>query len=187
MSSVASKLNRLLTIEEFARLPVDGMPRELVRGRIVPMPPLKPRHGKICFNSAHLLGIFNDEYDVGHMLSNDTGVITQRGPDTLRGADVSFYRYQKLPKGPVPTDYIDIPPDLIIEVLSEGDRWSQVLAKVAEYLEAGVTVVIVLEPNEQKAFVYRADRACETFTANERLTVPDVLPGFAVPVLAFFE
>src|SRR5687767_57830 len=91
MSTVASKLDRLFTIEEFARLPDDGTPRELVRGRIISMPPPKPRHGKICFKSAQLLGGFNDESNVGHVLCNDSGVITQRGPDTLRGADVSFY------------------------------------------------------------------------------------------------
>jgi Uma2 family endonuclease len=187
MSTALSTISGLITIEEFAKLPDDGTLKELVRGRIVTMPPPKPRHGKICFNSAYLLGTFNDEYDMGHILCNDTGVITQRGPDTLRGADVSFYTYKKLPKGPLPTDYIDVAPDLIIEVLSEDVRWSQVLAKVAEYLEAGVTVVVVLEPNSRQAFVYRADRACEIRAADDKLEVPDVLPGFSVVVRRFFE
>ena len=34
-----------------------------------------------------------DEHDLGHVLSNDSGVITERDPDTVRGADISFYSY----------------------------------------------------------------------------------------------
>ena len=62
------------------------------------MPPPTPRHGQIC-GKADRLRDFADEHDLGHVLCNDSGVITERDPDTVRGADVSFYSYAKVPRG----------------------------------------------------------------------------------------
>jgi hypothetical protein len=45
--------------------------------------------------------------------------------------EVAFYGYVRVPKGPLPDRYLDVPPDLIVEVLSPSDRWPKVLAKVA--------------------------------------------------------
>ena len=100
---------------------------------------------------------------------------------------MAFYSFARVPKGPLPDRYLDIPPDLIVEVLSPTDRWPKVLAKVAEYLEAGTTVVIVLDDKRRLAHVYRADGAVRLLGADEELTVPEVLPGFAVAVGRFFE
>jgi hypothetical protein len=46
--STAIQSEPLLTAEEFAEHPDTGYPEELVRGRIVPLPISKPRHGQIC-------------------------------------------------------------------------------------------------------------------------------------------
>ena len=61
------------------------------------------------------------------------------------------------------------------------------LAKVAEYLDAGTTVVIVLDDKRRLAHVYRADGAIRLLTADEELTVPDLLGDFSVKVGRFFE
>ena len=45
----------------------------------------------------------------------------------------------------MPDRYLDTPPDLVVEVFSPSDRWPKVLAKVAEYLDAGTTIVLVLD------------------------------------------
>src|SRR5437763_12700644 len=121
----------------------------------MPMP--RPRHGEICARTVRILGNRAEEGDLGRVLSNDTGVVTERGPDTVRGADVSFYSFARVPKGPLPDRYLDTPPDLVVEVLSPSDRWLKVLAKVAEYLDAGTTVVLVLDDQRRLAHLYRAD------------------------------
>src|SRR4051812_27124683 len=92
----------LLTAEQFADRPDPGYPEELVRGRIVRMPPPRPRHGATCGNAYYVLRMFVDQNDLGRVFCNDTGVITERGPDTVRGADVAFYSYDRVPKGPLP-------------------------------------------------------------------------------------
>lgn len=135
----------LLTAEQFAGRPDPGHPEELVRGRIVPTPMPKPRHGHLCNRAGRLLGNYCEEHHLGWVFNNDTGVVTERGPDTVRGADVAFYSYARLPEGDLPDRYPDVAPDLVIEVLSPSDRWPKVLAKVAEYLDAGTAIVVVLD------------------------------------------
>lgn len=177
----------LLTAEESAERPDPGYPEELVRGRIVPMTMPKPRHGEICNRVGRILGNHVKDLDLGHVLSNNVGVITERGPDTVRGADISFYSYARVPKGPLPDRYLDKPPDLIVEVLSPSDRWPKVLAKVAEYLDAGTTVVIVLDDQRRMAQLYHADGATRLLGAEEDLALPDLLGDFRVRVGRFFE
>ena len=142
------------------------MPEELVRGRVVRITVPGPRHGQICNRAARLFGNLAEDHDLGHVVSNDSGVITGRDPDTVRGADMAFYSYNRLPRGPLPTTYPEVSPELVIEVRSPSDRWPGVLAKVAEYLEAGVRVVCVLDDETRTAQVFapRARRSREART-----------------------
>jgi Uma2 family endonuclease len=114
-------------------------------------------------------------------------VITERSPDTVRGADVAFYSFARVPKGLLPDRSLDIPPDLIVEVPSPTDRWPKVLAKVAEYLEAGTSAVLVLDDERRQARLYRADGATQVLAADAELTIPDLLDDFRVRVGRFFE
>jgi len=126
---MATVSEKLLTLQEYSKLPELDYPNELVRGRIVRMTPPQSRHGQVCSRADRILGNFSDEHDLGHVLSNDSGVITERDPDTLRGADVAYYSFDRVPKGPLSEGYIEIPPDVVVEVLSPFDRWPNVLAK----------------------------------------------------------
>jgi Uma2 family endonuclease len=187
MSTASVADPTLLTAEEFARRPDPGYPEELVRGRIVPMPQPTPRHGEICAQTVYLYRRFLEDHDLGKVVSNDAGVITGRDPDTVRGADVAFYSYQRVARGPLPRDYMAVPPDLIVEVRSASERWPKVLAKVAEYLEAGVLAVVVLDDDSRTALLAMADQAPRRLGPDDELTIPEILPGFAVPIRRFFE
>jgi Uma2 family endonuclease len=164
-----------ITAEEFAQRPDPGHPEELVRGRIMRMPPPNRRHGQICSRVDRILGNFVEEHDLGHVLSNDSAVITERGPDTVRGADVAFYSYQRLPRGPLPSNYGPEIPEVVFEVRSPSDRWAQIQAKVAEYLQAGVLFVIVLDPENETAHVYAADQPPRQLIASDDLALPEAL------------
>src|SRR5689334_23136303 len=135
----------LLTAAEFASRPDPGHPEELVRGKIVPLPHPDRRHGQICGRVILLFGRFQEDHDLGHVLSNGTGVITEQGPDTVRGADIAYYSYNLVPRGPMPADYGEEMPELIVEVRSSSERWPRILTKVAEYLNAGVLAVVMLD------------------------------------------
>lgn len=177
----------LLTVEQYARLPDTGRPTELVRGRIVEMNLPTPRHGQVCNEVAWLLNSYIRPNQLGEIAINDAGVITARDPDTLRGADVAFYSSVRFGKGRLPDGYLDKVPDLVFEVLSESDRWSAVLAKVAEYLDGGVTAVCILDPSDETAYVYHGDRPVRILAAAQDFVVPDVLGEFRVQVADFFR
>jgi Uma2 family endonuclease len=184
---MATVSDKLLTLQEYAKLPDLGYPNELVRGRIVRMNPPQSRHGQVCATATVLLANFARKHNLGHVLSNDSGVVTERDPDTLRGADVAFYRFDRVPKGPLGEGYLDVPPDIVFEVLSPFDKWPKVLAKVAEYLDAGVRVVCVLDPRKATAQLHRPDGDIEILDASQTLRLPEFGDSFAEPVSHFFE
>ncbi len=187
MSTVSNSTSELLlTAEEFAERPDPGYPEELVKGKVVALPPPKARHGQICAKTALILGNYAEDHDLGHVLCNDSGVITERGPDSVRGADVAFYSYAKLPKGPLPQSYPAVPPDLIFEVMSPSDRWPKVYAKVAEYLDAGVSIVGVLDPERQQLLLFNGDAPVRILNETDELTLPTLLGDFRVVVGKFF-
>ena len=185
MATVSQQTSQLLTAEEFARRPDPCHPEELVQGKIVAMPPPGARHGKVCAKIIRHIGPDLEEH--GHILSNDSGMITERGPDSVRGPDVSFYSYARLPKGPVPEDYPTVSPDLVFEVLSPHDRWPKVLAKVVEYLNAGVSAVAILDPEHLTLHLYQGDEAVRILTGSDELSLPTILGDFHAPIGRFFE
>ena len=188
MSAAIADPPRLFTIEEYVRLPDDGRKTELIRGRVVEVPPTYPYHGRVCFKVAKLVDNFVEAGKLGRVITNDSGVVTERDPDTLRGADVCYYSFMRLPAGSMPKNaYLDVMPELVFEVRSPSDRRSQVLAKVTEYLTAGVTVVCVMNPESGTAVVYRDNQDPESFASDVELVFPDLLPGFRVPMSQFFE
>lgn len=179
-------IDTLLTAEEYGRLPDNGRPTELVRGRIVELNmPFFP-HGKLCSRIGHLLQSFLDDHDVGHALTNDSGVITERDPDTVRGADVAFYSYSRIPKGADPAGYPAVTPEVVFEVRSPNDRWPKILGKVSEYLDAGVLLVYIVDPEDNTVTAFDADRPGRTLRGDEELTFPAPLAELHVPVRRLF-
>jgi Uma2 family endonuclease len=177
----------LLTAEEFLLLPDTGRPMELVRGRIVMMNVPYYRHGKICGRIVRIVGNFVEEGDLGTVISNDAGVITERGPDSVRGADVAYYSYQRVPKDADPDGYPEVAPEIVFEVRSPSDRSKPVQEKLAEYLNAGVLVVCVVEPADQSVDVHYPGRPVATLTIDQELVFPEILPGFSLPLQRLFK
>lgn len=174
-----------MTAEQYATLPSDGAPTELVRNKVVSFSFPTPRYGQICTSVLCIVGKYLDGNDVGHLLGK-SAVITARDPDTVRGGDVQWYSYRRVPPGPMPAGYLNVVPELIFEVRSPDDRWGRILAKVAEYLEAGVSIVCVLDQQSESCHVYCADEPVQVLAADRELTL-EVLPGFSTLVKRFFE
>jgi Uma2 family endonuclease len=177
----------LLTAEQFIELPDNGQRSELVRGEVIYVPPPGFPHGVVCANVVHIVGRFLDDHDLGTLTCNDTGVVTERDPDTVRGADAALYRYERIPKGTRPAGYPKAAPNVTFEVLSPSQGWPKVLTKVGEYLAADVQAVCVLDGDNQTVHVYRADREPEVFRRDDELLLPEISPDFRVTVRRFFE
>jgi Uma2 family endonuclease len=185
--ATATTAKRLLSAEEYGRLPDDGRKTELVRGEIVEVNMPYPRHGQICARIAYLIQRFLDDHPLGHVVTNDSGVVTEHNPDTVRGADVAYYSYARVPPGPMPRNqYLTVVPELVIEVRSPTDRWRAVIDKVNEYLTAGVDAVCVVDDPTERALVFDDD-GIHPWDRDGTLEFPKVLPGFSVPVRRLFE
>ena len=177
----------LMTAEEFVRLHGSESGVELVDGILVRCPMPGMEHGEVCGNAFAIIREYVKARGLGRVVCNDTFVRTR--PAGYRGADVLFVSYALLPKEqPVPKGPLEIPPELVVEVRSPTDRPGEIQTKVAEYLNVGVKVVVVLDPDIDAATVYRpTEEIPQRFSNGDELNLGDVLPGFAVPVKKFFE
>ena len=178
---------KLLTAEEYGELPDDGHLTELVRGRIVEMNRPFTSHGYLMIRVSALLWNFVEQRGLGRVVGGDAGVVTQRDPDSVRGPDVAFYSYERIPRGPRPSGYWPASPELVSEIRSNDDRWKEILQKVAEYLSADVLTVAVIDPEPKRVHLFSANRESVVLNSSDNLTFPDVLPGFEIAVGQLFD
>jgi Uma2 family endonuclease len=78
-------------------------------------------------------------------------------------------------------------PELVAEVRSPHDRRGAVEEKIREYLAAGVLAVMTVDPELESISIHRKNELDQRFHNGDTVTIPDILPGFAAPVKAFFE
>jgi Uma2 family endonuclease len=178
---------KLLTAEEFMALDLGEGTHELVRGEIIEMPPAMPVHGRVCGNAFFELETYGRQSGFGYALANDTAVVTERNPDSVRGADVSFYSHARWPRDQVGNKLPPVPPDLAVEVVSPGNRIANIMKKVSEYLEVGVSLVWVVYPKRRQLVIYRHNDE-EPMTLGDDAVVENLpeLPGFRCSVSDFF-
>jgi Uma2 family endonuclease len=176
---------RAITAEAFSRMPDLG-PCELVAGKIVPMTPPGFEHGEYQGNLYVAMHQHVRANDLGRLAVGDVGLITRRRPDTVRGADIAFYskaRADLRRKGV----YLEIPPDLVVEVLSPGNRKAEVREKLDEYFGMGVRSVWVVDPKRRRVDVYHSVKGVCHLLEDELLSDEDVLPGFSILVSSIFQ
>ncbi|MGL6096876.1 MAG: Uma2 family endonuclease, partial [Fimbriiglobus sp.] len=118
---------RLLTADEFSRLPnpADGSKQELVRGEVVTIPPPGFRHGDVQGNVLFAVKSYVKQSKTGRV-TVETGLVTGRDPDSVRGPDVAFWSFARLPADQYPAVYPTVAADLVAEVLSPGNTRRQI-------------------------------------------------------------
>lgn len=181
----AVRAGERITAQEFAELGYEE-PCELVEGKIIPMAPTFWRHGSIEMRVGGALDEFASEHDLGEVMVGEVGVYTHRDPDTVRGADVLFISHERLAEA-TPNDYLDVAPELIVEVLSASNTKQEMRGKIAEYFSIGVERVWIIEPQRRTAQIYRSPDAARTLGADEALEGEGVLEGFHLPLETLFE
>jgi Uma2 family endonuclease len=182
----AATATTLITAEEFVQMPqpLDGSKQELVRGEILTMPPTKQEHGLVQSQIVYLLKSIVSPNRLG-WVGSESGIITERDPDSVRGPDVYFFSLTRMPNRP--TGYPEVAPDLAVEIRSPDDRPSRRLEKIREYLAAGVRMVWDVNPEDRTVIVYTPQQQGVVFHDTDTLTGGEVLPGFTCQVSALFE
>lgn len=158
---------------------------ELERGEIIEMTRPGRGHGHVCANVVRILSTYCFARKKGYVCSNDTGVIVERDPDTVRGPDVSLFEdvqtYAELE-----IKWGDTPPLVTFEVLSPSDTMGQVMVRVGEQLRIGVKLVCVIDPEARNATIHRRGMEPYVLAEHQELTVEEILPGFRCRVADFF-
>lgn len=176
---------RLLTAEDLWRMPRDGRRYELVRGELVEMTPVGRRHGAMARRLGAKLGDFTDAHKLGETMV-ETGFCLECRPDTVRAPDVSFLSTERLP----PEDqegFVPGAPDLAVEIVSPGEKDSDVQDKVMDYLTHGARLVWVVRPEQRTVTVYRPDGTARLLRETDTLEGENVLPGFTLPLRVLFS
>lgn len=167
-----------LTADDLLQMHIPDKRVELVRGVLVVREPPGFTHGRVTINLALRLGAYLQSTSAGQVLVTETGFKVETGPDTVRGPDLALVSRDRIPD-PEPRGFLDLAPDLVVEVLSPGDRPGEVLGKIGEWLNAGTPLVWIIDAERRLARVYRQDGTLTVVAENGTLDGEHVVPGFS--------
>jgi len=158
---------------------------ELVGGELVMMSPAGFDHGRFASRIVAALENHVARQGVGVVTTAEAGFQLAHDPDTVRAPDVAFVRVDRIPSGGV-KGFFQGAPDIAVEVVSPNDRASEVVAKVQDWLQAGCSIVWVVEPENRTVTVHRSRKEIAILTESDMLLGGDVLPGFSMRVTDVF-
>ncbi|MFB2895901.1 Uma2 family endonuclease [Aerosakkonemataceae cyanobacterium BLCC-F50] len=172
-----------LTDEQFYQLCQDN--RELnfernAKGELIIMPPVGGESGNRESELNADLAIWNRQTRLGYTFSSSTIFKLPNGGDRSPDAAwISRERWSAL----TPEQrrkFPPIAPDFVIELRSETDNLSILQEKMREYLDAGVRLGWLINPQQQQVEIYRLGKEVEVRNLPTELLGEDVLPGFSL-------
>jgi Uma2 family endonuclease len=176
--------SRLISGSELYEMDVPG-PCELVEGRIVPVSPTGVEHADIESRLNVALSLFLRERELGRVLVGEIGIYTRRNPDSVRAADVVVISKERLPAGRQ-RGFLEVAPELVIEIMSPSDRWLTVRQKLEEYFSIGVDRVWIVEPDNRAVLVFHSSTGVQKLDHEETILGEGILEGFTLPVADLF-
>ena len=177
----------LLTAEDLLAMPHGEGRYELVCGELLTMSPASFEHGLITMELAASLQTFVKKNKLGRVFAAETGFLIQQNPDTVRAPDIAFVTTQKFSRSARKTGYWPGVPDLAVEVVSPNDLWTNVQSKALMWIEAGTSLVWIVDPRQKQITVFESLDKITAFKSDQTLKAPDLLPGFSLLVGEIFE
>jgi Uma2 family endonuclease len=174
-----------ITVAQYLAMPDDDRKVELVRGRLVREPPPAPLHGRFQVRVGRLLDEFVEAHDLGVVMS-EVGFLLARRPDTVRIPDLCFVSRARIPEDGYTRALWEMAPDLAVEIVSPGNRLSEMQEKVLDYLDAGAREVWVVDPGRGTIVVHRPGGEARLLRDADELGGGDVLPGFRLSLPRLF-
>ena len=174
------------TAEQLAQLADDGFRYELIDGELTMMSPAGGRHGRIAGRVNKLLAIHVDDNRLGATFAAETGFRIGVDPDTVRAPDAAFVCQEKMDSLEDDSGFLPFAPDLAVEVISPNDSFVAVEGKAFSWLDAGTSVVLLLEPESMTAHVYRSRTDMVIYRADETIDLSDVVKDWRFRVDEIF-
>jgi Uma2 family endonuclease len=175
-----------VTADELLRMPDDGFRYELVQGELRRMTPAGNEHGRVAMNIGISLGSYVKTHDLGTVYAAETGFRLAEDPDTVRAPDVAFVSRTRVEAVGKVEGFWPEAPDLAVEVVSPGDSYTEVEEKVFDWLEAGTKMVVVINPRQRSATVYKSPSDITALAEADVLAGGDIVPGFELAVREIF-
>ncbi len=162
-----------LSLAEFLQLPEQDGIFELVDGEAIRKVSPKFFHAKLAIT----LGIFLSEWATGRgELGVEWAVILKKGDrDWVPVPDLTYLSYERLGDRTLGNEACPIPPDLVVEIISPGQSFGDIVQKATDYLQAGVGRVWIAEPEAQSLTVFCADALPQTYRDDTPITDPELL------------
>ena len=174
-----------LTAEELASMPDNGKRCELVDGVLHMMSPAGGRHGRIAGKLLLRVGNHVERQQLGATFAAETGFLLHRNPDTVRAPDVAFVSHERLGEFADHDGFLPLAPDLVAEVVSPSDQSSEVESKATAWLQAGVRVVLVVDPQTNSIREYRSPAQIQVYR-DGAIDLGDILAEFQLDVAELF-
>jgi Uma2 family endonuclease len=177
-----------MTAEEFRGYAAkQGGRCELFRGEVRSLSPSGGTHGKLTARLAYILGRYVEDHHAGIILGAETGFrLDDQGEPTVRAPDVAFVAIDRARQADTPK-FIPIAPDLVAEVLSPDDRATEVAEKVTWWIEHGVRLVWVVDPENRSVAVHLPNGQSQRLRTSDKLGGGEVLPGFELMLTELFR
>jgi Uma2 family endonuclease len=181
---------RLFTLADVAALP-EHLPSgavsfELHHGRLVPMSPPGATHGNLQIRLGSALVTQGEEKGHGKAYT-EVGVVLARNPDHLVGADAAFVTKRSIPVRETKEGFLETIPELVVEIRSKNDTTAEIDEKVTDYLNAGVHLVWIVDPDPESVSERRPNLPPNAYRKTETLTCQDIIPGFRLALADLFR
>lgn len=156
-------------------------------GRLIVMSPTGSESGRKNSKLLVRVGIWNEKEQLGEVFDSSTGFKLSNG--ATKSPDVSWIesvRWQALPKEQR-RKFAPIDPDFVIELMSPSDDLWDLQQKMAEYIDCGVKLGWLINPDQRQVEIYRQGEDKEVLNNPSSLSGEDVLPSLEVSLQDVFE
>lgn len=158
---------------------------QTAKGELLIMPPVGAISGNRESDLNGLVWLWNRQTKLGKVFSSST-IFTlangaKRSPDV---AWISNQRWQSLTEEEKER-FAPICPDFVIELRSHTDSLTQLQEKMQEYLDSGLRLGWLIDPQNQQVEIYRQNQEVEIVSLPTNLSGEDVLPEFILELPIF--
>jgi Uma2 family endonuclease len=170
-----------LTEEQFYRLCLANPDRQFERntkGELIIMSPVGGVSGNREANLITEVNLWNRQTGLGYVFSSSTIFRLPQGGE--RSPDVAWVKRERWEALTLEEQekFPPICPDFVIELRSRTDSLEPLQEKMQEYLNSGLLLGWLINPQQQQVEIYRANQVVEIVSFPVQLSGESVLPGF---------
>lgn len=163
-------LKQSLTLAQFLALPNDDYTCELIDGEAVPKMSPKRFHSRLTSTLLFLLEEWNQKQENKGEIGIEWAITLKRkGKDWCPVPDLLYISNERLKQVPFEDIACTIPPELVIEIISPDQSFSNLSEKAVDYLNAGVDRVWIIDSKVKKVTIFYPDSPPKTKSNNDNL------------------